>query len=139
MAETLSTIQNDIADLERQLQTKRAALEHEKSEKEVLHEVVGDKIKVHVPAYSPATKQQTKDSVPVSPSTAVPEPPSYLSPELKEKVQALVRIVLEKNLEEGLKEAAKSDNIALIDAFHDMLVDELYDQLLAERKIQKVE
>jgi len=42
-------------------------------------------------------------------------------------------------LDEGIKEAVKSGNIALIDAFHDMLTDELYDQLVERKKIDKVE
>ena len=42
-----STIQHDIMELERLLEEKRAALGHEKSEKEILHEVVGEKIQKH--------------------------------------------------------------------------------------------
>ncbi len=136
---SISTIEHDIAELEKQLEAKKAALEHDKteisteaspSEKEMLHEVVGHKIQQHIPSYSPTTQ------VPVS---TAPEPPSYLSQELKDKVKEIIDLVFAKNLDEGIKEAGKSGNPALIDAFHDMLVDELYDQLIEKRKIARVE
>ena len=130
---TLSTIEHDIAELEKTLQEKKSALEQEKSEKEILHEIVGEKIQQHAPQYQP---------VPSLPQIQVPvaaEPPSYLSQELKDKIQEIVQIVFGKNLEEGIREAAKTGNIALIDAFHDILVDELYNQLIEKRKLDRVE
>jgi len=133
MAETSSTIEHDIAELEKQLQEKRATLEHDKSEKETLHEIVGEKIQQHVPQYQPSPAP----AVTTTPKAI--EPPSYLSQELKDKVKEIIDLVFAKNLDEGIKEARKSDNPALIDAFHDMLVDELYDQLIEKRKIAKVE
>ena len=130
---TIPTIESDIADLERQLEEKKAALGHEKSEKEVLHEVVGDRIKEHLPTYSPPLPNVT------TPSIQQVEPPSYLSQDLKDKIQSLVDLVFSKNLEEGIKEAAKSGNPSLMDAFHDILTDELYDKLIENRKLDKVE
>ncbi|MDP3697106.1 MAG: hypothetical protein Q8R55_03670 [Candidatus Taylorbacteria bacterium] len=135
-----STIERDIAELEKRLQEKKAALEHEKSDKELLHEVVGEKIQEHIPQYLPAAGQ-TSPSLPTSqaPTPIAIEPPSYLSQELKDKIQEIVKLVFDKNLDEGIKEAVKSGNIAFIDAFHDILVDELYDQLIEKRKLDKVE
>lgn len=139
MAETSSTIEHDIAELEKQLEAKKASLEHNKievstetgpSEKEILHEVVGQRIQQHIPSYSPTTQ---------TPISTAPEPPSYLSQELKDKVKEIINLVFSKNLDEGIAEARRSGNPALIDAFHDMLVDELYDQLIEKRKIAKVE
>lgn len=139
---TVSTIEHDIAELEKRLEEKKSALEHEKSgpgeeskpsEKELLHEVVGEKIKEHVPSYSPSSPGTST----LTPQST--EPPSYLSQDLKDKVRAIIDLVFSKNLEEGIKEAAKSGNPAVIDAFHDMLVDELYSQLLERGKLQKVE
>ena len=133
MVETPSTIEHDIAELERKLEEKRAALGHEKSEKDVFHEVVGEKIQEHIPTYQPS-----------SPSVSVPsaqavEPPSYLSQEFKDKISVIVQLIFNKNLDEGIKEAAKTGNMAFIDALHDILTDELYDRLVAKRKLQKVE
>lgn len=141
----LTTIEHDIAELEKRLQEKKAALEQEKStgsgsptenhpsEKEMLHEIVGEKIQQHVPAYQP--QQPTVQA----PSPVIAEPPSYLSQELKDKIQEIIRLVFAKNLEEGIREAAKTGNMAVIDAFHDILVDELYDQLIEKRKLDRVE
>ena len=132
MVETPSTIEQDIAELEKQLESKKAALEGEKSEKDILHGIIGEKIQEHAPAYQaqPAPSSQTH---------AISEPPSYLSQELKEKIQSIVNLVFSGSLEDGIKEAAKSNNAALIDAFHDILVDELYDQLVERKKIEKVD
>lgn len=142
---TLSTIEHDIAELERQLQEKKSVLEQEKSggtasggevhpsEKEMLHEIVGEKIQQHIPAYQP----QSLTAQSSQPITA--EPPSYLSQELKDKIQEIVQLVFSKNLEEGIKEASKTGNMAVIDAFHDILVDELYSQLVEKRKLDRVE
>jgi hypothetical protein len=132
MAETPSTIEHDIAELEKQLAEKKAVLGHEKSEKEILHQAVGEKIQQHAPSYAPSPKQNTSGPV-------ATEPPSYLTQDLKDKVQELISLVFDKNLEEGIKEAVKSDNPALIDAFHDILVDELYSQLVEKKKIDKLE
>ena len=133
MPESPSTIEQDIIELEKQIEAKRAALGMEKSEKEALHEVVGEKIQQHVPQYLP------QSPTPSSPAPIIAEPPSYLSQELKNKVKEIVQLVFDKNLEEGIKEAGKSGNMALIDAFHDILVDELYNQLIEKRKLDKVE
>lgn len=135
-----STIEQDIAELERKLEEKKSALEHEKSEKDVLHGLVGEKIQEHVPQYSPAAGGQPASGLPTAqaPTPLATEPPSYLSQELKNKIQEIVKLVFDKNLEEGIKEAAKSGNMALIDAFHDILTDELYNQLIEKRKLQKV-
>ncbi|OGN07381.1 MAG: hypothetical protein A3B86_01370 [Candidatus Yanofskybacteria bacterium RIFCSPHIGHO2_02_FULL_38_22b] len=132
---TESTIQHDIIELERQLEAKKAALGQEKTEKEVLHEVVGEKIQEHVPQYQP----QSQIPVAGPPAVSQVEPPSYLSQELKDKIQEIVKLVFAKNLDEGLKEAAKTGNMALIDSFHDIIVDELYNQLIEQRKLTKME
>ena len=129
----VSTIEHDIAELEKQLQEKRATLEYDESEKETLHEIVGEKIQEHVPQYQPSPAP----AITATPKN--PEPPSYLSQELKDKVKEIIDLVFAKNLDEGIAEAGKSGNPALMDAFHDMLVDELYDQLVEKRKIDKVE
>ena len=144
---TLSTIEHDIVELEKKLQEKKAVLEQEKatgvsggsadeihsSEKEILREAVGEKIQEHIPQYIP------RPSKSVSPVPITIEPPSYLSPELKDKIQEFVQLVFAKNLEEGIKETVKTGNMAVIDAFHDILVDELYDRLIEKRKLDRVE
>lgn len=137
-----STIEQDIVQLEKQLQEKKAALEQEHpgtmsqesvSEKEILRDIIGERIQRQAPLYQPA---------PASPSPTAPpasEPPSYFSQELKDKIQEIIAIVFDKNLEEGIKEATRTGNASLIDAFHDILVDELYDALIAKKKLDKID
>ena len=142
---TISTIEHDIIELERRLEEKKSSLEQEKSgtggaqsgthrsEKELLHEVVGEKIKEHIPSFQPSLPSSA------APIPAATEPPSYLSQELKDKIQEIIRLVFDKNLEEGIKEAGRSGNPAVIDAFHDILTDELYSQLVEKGKLKKIE
>ena len=139
MAETGATIEQEIAQLEKELQKKKANLgqQSEQTEslpdKEILREVIGEKIQrgistqtdasTGVPAPVPLT--QTDDTVPIP-------------VDLKDKIQELVNHVFQNSLKQGIKEAVKSNNPALIDAFHDVLVDQLYDTLLERKKVDPI-
>ncbi len=139
-----TTIEQDIAKLEKELQEKKAILEHqgenvrpsEKSEsisgaeKEILKTILGEKITQQAPSYQ---------LQPSSGASQTGESPSYLDPALKDKIDELVKLVFSTSLEEGIKEAVKSNNPALTDAFHDILTDELYNALLERRKIEKID
>ena len=136
MAES-TIIEQQIADLERQIQEKKSTLEtgHNvpedmPSDKEILHEVVREKIQEHAPEYVPKYQVSTK-TTPIDDDT-----PSYLNPNLKDRVQELINIAFTKGIDEAVKLA--SGNSALLDAFHDVLVDELYEELVERQKIQKV-
>lgn len=133
-----NSLEQEIVQIEKQLAEKRSVLELQKQsgqineiphEKETLREVVGERIGLSIPTVPPATS--------VLPPPVV-EPPSYLSPELKEKVQELVNTAFSQTLETAIKQAQATNNAALIDAFHDALIDELYDYLLERGKIQKL-
>ncbi len=132
MPENPSTIEQDIADLERKLEEKKAVLEHEKSEKDILHGIIGEQVQKEIQA------SQTQLPTAQGPAPVQTESPSYLGQDIKDKVQEIVKIVFDKNLDEGIQAAAKTGNMALIDAFHDILTDELYNQLIEKRKLQKV-
>lgn len=142
MAENPSSIEQEIARLEQQLQEKKLALGGQEtgakeaipSDKEILHEIVGEKIQENIPA-QPITP--SSDAASVQPAPVV-EPPSYLSPELKDKIQQLINLVFSKSLDEAIKEASKTNNAALIDAFHDVIVDELYNALVERKKLEKI-
>ncbi len=133
MSESGGTIEQEIAQLEKQLQEKKANLEQQSEQKElppdkeILREVVGEKIQQHVPAYipKPAPQAQTDDA-------------GTIPAELKDKIQELVNYVFQNSLNQGIKEAVKLKNPALIDAFHDVLVDQLYDVLLERKKIDQI-
>ena len=133
-----TSIEQQIADLERQIQEKRSSIEHSPadreslpSDKEILHEVVGEKIQEHAPRYIPKIPSSAA-STPTTDDT-----PSYYGPDLKDKVQELINIAFTKNIGEAVKLA--SDNPALLDAFHDVLVDELFNLLVERQKIKKVD
>ncbi|MEK7525407.1 MAG: hypothetical protein AAB561_00060 [Patescibacteria group bacterium] len=137
MAENPS-LELEIQQLERALQEKRSVMEQGGAaealpEKEVLHSVVGEKIQEHIsssgqqPVSAPAPTAQPADG----------DQPSYLDPQLQPQVQQLVDIAFTKTLAEAIQAAVKTNNAALIDAFHDVLVDQLYEELLARQKLKQ--
>ena len=104
-----------------------------RTEKEVLREVVREKI-----AATPPTDVLSFPSVPASSGASATEPPSYLSDELRPKIQEFAKVALEKSLGDAISLAKATKNAALIDAFHDYIVDELYEKLVAEAKLREV-
>ena len=141
MAEMNSSLEQEIAQLEKQLSEKKlrqlADLGQEQTgpelppEKEIFHGIVGEKIQQHIPQYQPRQGG-------VKPKQDDGRTPSYADPELKDKIQELVNLVFNKSLEQGIKEVSRSNNPALIDAFHDVLVDELYNVLLERKKLEQI-
>ena len=144
--EASNSLEQEIARIEQDLTLKREALERQKQtgaisemphEKETLREIVGEKI---APLQTP-TSPPAGTSPPQQPTTLPPpqvEPPSYLSEELKMKVQELINIAFSKTIDDAIKQARATNNAALIDAFHDALVDELYNYLVERGKLKKM-
>lgn len=58
-----------------------------------------------------------------------------MADDLVTQVNNLVEVTLARGLEEAIQKARQSGNPALIDAFHDALVDTLHKKLVAEGKI----
>lgn len=139
----LNLLEQEIAQIERELVSKRAALEQQKQEgaiaeipheKETLREVVGEKIgPSQAPPPAPAPAPQ-----PTAPPLPPVEPPSYMSEELKSKVQELVNTAFSGTIDDAVKQARATNNAALIDAFHDALVDELYNYLVERGKLKRM-
>jgi len=121
-------LEQEIVQIERQLEEKREALREQSKElphdKEILHSIVKEKISSAAP--QPAPQQSDDDAQ----TTIIP-------PEMHQKVQALVNTAFLKSIDEAIKEARMTNNAALIDAFHDLLVDELYNQLVERGKLKK--
>lgn len=140
MQETSPALQQEIADLEMRLQEKRAALGQSEgdntADKEMLHEAIGEKIQEHAPEYQP--KAYTQTTTPAANSTLKDDDQTYLLPELKDAVQTLVNIVFNKSLADAVKAAKGQNNPALMDAFHDIIVDQLYDTLIERNKLEKI-
>ncbi len=139
MAEGPEMVQQEIADLERQLREKREELSSRKEsgeltelphEKETLREIVKERI---VEGSAP---KGLPPSQPAPPPTPVIEPPVQLSEELQSKVQSLVNVAFTSGLSAAIEKATATNNAALIDAFHDLLVDELYSHLIERGKLK---
>lgn len=142
MAEVSQNAEQEIVELERTLAQKRAALEEQKSTgaieeipetKEILREALREKIAATPGAVIPPSGQIPLPPPP-PPSTA--KPPSYLTDELRPKVEELVKIAFSKSIDEAIRLAKSADNAALLDAFHDYIVDELYNQLVERGKLK---
>ena len=138
MPELPQNVEQEIAELEKLLAKKRTELEvggattEAAHPKEVLREVLREKIaKTVTPTPIPQSGIQPPPSVKT-------EPPSYLSDELRPRVEELVKVAFAKSLEEAISLAKATENAALLDAFHDILVDELYSHLLEKGRIEAV-
>lgn len=135
----MSSIEQEITRLEQELANKRQELQSQgiapeamPSEREIVREVVGERIQQAAPQYQPVSPQPPVDT------PAARAQQENIPDELRASVQQLVNITFEKGIEEAVKEALKSDNAAIIDAFHDVIVDELYNELVNRQKIQQV-
>lgn len=61
---------------------------------------------------------------------------SWQDPVLAGPVQGLVNVAFTQSLQKAIAEAVKTGNAALIDAFHDLLVDQLHQELLNRQKLK---
>lgn len=147
MAELSQNAEQEIAELEKMLAEKRAALELQKEAgeveeiphpKEILREVIREKIaSTPGPAVPAPVVPPPPLSKPVPPGLPA-DTPSYDLDELKPKVDQLVEHAFQKSLDEAISFAKAADNEALLDAFHDIIVDELYDHLVEQKKLEAV-
>lgn len=143
--ETPVNLEQEIADIEKRLAEKKAVLQQFQgetapeavSDRTVLREVVGEKIKEMSPQGSP-TASPSSGQTPLISSPPITDPPSYLSDDLRHQVQELVNIAFTKGLVVAVKEVNRLNNPALLDAFHDVLVDQLYDTLVERGKLEKI-
>jgi len=132
--------EEEIKKLERQLEQKKRELvqtgAHVPEEKEIFREVM----KEHIESFNPVP--------PVSP-LSVPLPPSVVRPtpedekamiKRQEANQATVRILVEKALTGTIENAVKEAQILgpyMVKELHNHLVDDMYDKLVALRKIKQ--
>lgn len=132
-------LEQEIVKLERDLAFKKQELEQKKEsgeinelphEKETLRQVIGEKIGLSKTNPSTDSGQASGGR---KPTAALP-----FTDDIKAKVQELTNVAFGKSIEEAIKQARATDNAALIDAFHDALVDELYDYLIERGKLKKL-
>lgn len=133
-------LQTEIQQLERDLELKKRELGQKQEsgeiaevprEKETLRQVIGEKIQQTQPSRSQsALSDDNQQQSSVSPSST--------SEEFKSKIQELINIAFSKSISNAIKEARATGNAALIDSFHDTLVDELYNYLIERGKLKKL-
>lgn len=135
--EERAAIEQEINKLEEVLREKKAELEATRGEaelppeKEMLREVIGQQIEQQAASSQPA---------PIIDDSSAPGDDQVntddQSWDMDTAVQGLVQTVFSAGLQNGINQALKTNNPALIDAFHDTLVDELYDELVSRRIVQ---
>ena len=109
----------------RREEVKKLPTEQQESPHETMSHIVESNIQQQVPTFQASTHvaQNTDASLP---------------PEEQAKVQSWVNEVFSKSLEAGIKAAADSGDMALIDAFHAALTGQLHDQLVAAKKVENI-
>ncbi len=136
---TVRSLEQEIQALQQQLKEKKGALQETQpappeempTDKEVLRRVIGERIKEQAPDYQPVPS-------PAAPTVPAPGAPAYLDPALQPQVQRLVAVAFSKGLQVAIKEAVGTQNAALIDAFHDVMVDQLFDELVKRKLVEPV-
>ena len=130
------TLEQEIADLERMLQEKRASLEGDAaveempSDRELLAEIVGEQI-AEEQGTAPAPEPTSQPPAPVQQTDATAPSP------VTQQVRQLVDAAFSQGLKSAIGQAVKTNNAALIDAFHDTLVDDLYNELVSRNIIKE--
>ncbi len=120
--------QAEITELKERLQKLEGQIEQEKTP-EKKKEFIKEEIKEYIQEV-----QQTPSFA--APTHTRDEPDELADLPSSQKVGALISLVFEKGLEYAIKTARTLDNPAILDEFHDMLVDRYYEELI-QRKMLK--
>lgn len=129
-----SSIEAEIAELSEKIANKRRELEASRGiveEREVLKATLGEKISNTVPQAVFAALNTASTSTNASNTTVVPAGKSYLDfldEESRIIVEQLVESVFVNGLEKTLK-GLEMQEPYIIDVFHDVLTDKIYDEL----------
>lgn len=133
-------LEQEIADLEQQLEQKKAQLGQESAEplepaqeRDLVHEVIGEQIQQVQPSLPPSDDD---DQTLAEPEDDEAEPPE-VSDSFADQVQTFVNTAFTMSVKDAISAVVKTNNAALIDAFHDALADELYDELVSRKKLDK--
>src|SRR3989338_4389845 len=104
--------------------------------KELIHQVVGEKL--GKPVLPSVQSDDETDEDRVETEEDIGEK-SYEKPELKSSVDELINITFEKDLDTAVGKVKTENNPALLDAFHDALVDKLYDHLVQSGRLKQLQ
>jgi hypothetical protein len=139
-------LESEIAELTRQIENKKRALEAENSIVREDKEVVAETIAEHFYSTSPASPTAVSDdtandddlnsgTVPVKPNSVSKDYLDTLPPETIEAVNTYVAMIPKAGIRQTVNKV-QMEQPFIIDAFHDALVTRLYDEL-KERGIIK--
>ena len=126
---TPEALAQQIESLQQQLQTARERAGQDTNtpyERQEVHAVVGEQIQQQIPTYQSTSV----------PSASTSDVPSYHDPALAQQVQSLVNVAFTQSVDAAISQAMKTHNPALIDALHDVLADQLHDELVKRQKIE---
>lgn len=84
------------------------------------------------------TKEEVKPAVAPPSARARKEAERLKSLELQDQIKALSNLAFEKGLDFAIETAKALDNPHILDAFHDNLVDKLYQKLIEQGKLKKL-
>ena len=124
-------IEQDIERLSRELVEKQRQLtsaETRKEHKEVLHQVIGERIQQGPPCQAAAGTGASSLVVDDDEDKELPEYLKNVSPEIRKEVHLLIHLAFNGGIEKAAS-AAKKHGSFILDAFHDALVDKLYNEL----------
>ncbi|MEK7144019.1 MAG: hypothetical protein AAB820_01670 [Patescibacteria group bacterium] len=124
-----NNLEKELIQLAKEVSEKRGMPEYEKlSERELVKETLGPLINQASPSGSSAAVSDSRTA------TISLDDLSNLPAEAKIQVEKLVESVFKEGLENGVKNAKKSDAFVL-DAFHDALTDKFYEELKKRKLI----
>jgi Fic family protein len=124
-------INEEILELEKKLAEKKQELVEEKEagkhEKEIIREIIKEKVEEAAVTPAPTSQAQTIKKI------------KEIAGEPKERqVQLLVNLALEKGIVQAVEVARGLNNPYLLDELHDVLVDEYYSKLVERGKLKRI-
>lgn len=128
-----AVLESEIAELNREIELKRAELEAKRgitSERGALHEVMAERLDQASPDAA-SLRQELQVSTANNSQAKSAQSGGYLgslSDDQIEEINRLVNLISSKGINQAIAEARKLDPF-LLDAFHDALVDKLYEEL----------
>lgn len=127
-------VHEEIIELEKKLAEKKRELREkegvEKHEKEIIKEIIREKIE------QPETLGPKPSTLPLP---QVAKKAKEIEEEPKERqIQLLVDLAFEKGISHAIDVARSLNSPYLLDEFHDTLVDELYNKLVEQGKLEKI-
>ena len=115
-------IEKDIQEINQAVSDKES--ESDRSKKELVHEVVGEKIKENIPEFEAKPIEHKPNEQDQNFDIGDQE---NLGDKYKEKVQSLINIFVKDGIMAAIKDVEKENNPALTDYFHRVLTEKIHE------------